>query len=265
MTRRTYGERHPRVAEDLMNLGATEQERGNYVESERYFRDALERTIAFHGENHFRTAGNLVYLGRSLLQQGRLREAQDAFERSLAIRERVFGMSHPTVANTLNELGALAVKENRYDDAEAAFLRVRAIYQAAYPGMSYKTGVATGNLADTYLYRKDYRRAEPMYRDALTHYIATQGPEHLNTGIGYIKLGRCLLRSGRFAAAVPETQRGYAIVAKVASPNVSFLQAARLDLSIAFDSLGDPAKAAMYRAEREKYLPKPVAASTPAK
>lgn len=256
MSRRVFGERHPRVADDLMNLGATEQERGNYTESERYFREALERSIAFHGENHFRTAGNLVYLGRSLLLQNRHAEAREAFNRSLAIRERLFGLSHPFVANTLNELGSLAIRESRYEDAEAAFLRVRAIYTAAYPGMSYRTGVATGNLADTYMYRMDYRRAEPLYRDALAHYIASQGPEHLNTGIGYIKLGRCLLRSGRFAAAIPETERGYAIVTRIASPDVSFLQAARLDLSIAFDSLGNPARAATYRTEREQYLPK---------
>lgn len=257
MSRRIFGDGHPRVAEDLMNLGATEQERGNYPEAERYFRDALARTVRFHGEDHYKTAGNLVYVGRALLLQNRLAEAKEAFERSLAIRERVFGASHPNVANTLNELGSLAIRELRYDDAEVAFQRVRAIYQAAYPGHSYRTGVATANLADTYLYRQDFRRAEPLYRDALAHYIASQGPEHLNTGIGYIKLGRCLLRSGRFRAAVPETERGYDIVSKIASPDVSFLQAARLDLSIAFDSLGDPATAARYRAERERYLPKP--------
>ncbi|MEP7383942.1 MAG: serine/threonine-protein kinase, partial [Gemmatimonadota bacterium] len=86
MTRRLFGDKHPRVAEDLMNLGATEQERGNYPEAERYFRDALARTIAFHGEDHYRTAGNLVYLGRALLLQNRFPEAKAAFERSLAIR-----------------------------------------------------------------------------------------------------------------------------------------------------------------------------------
>ena len=256
-TRQLLGDRHPRVAEDLMNLGATEQERGNYQAAEGYFRDALARTVSFHGEDHYRTAGNLVYLGRALLLQNRYPEAKVAFERSLAIRERVFGTMHPNVANTLNELGSLAIRESRYEEAEAAFTRVLAIYKRAYPGRSYRTGVATGNLADSYLYRKDYRRAEPLYREALAHYIASQGPDHLNTGIGYIKLGRCLMRSGRFRAAVPESERGYAIVTKIASPEVSFLQAARLDLSIAYDSLGDGATATKYREERDKYLPKP--------
>ncbi len=256
LTKRLHGEKHPLVAEDLMNLGATEQERGNYQSSEKYFRDALAITTAFHGENHYRTAGNVTYLGRSLLLQNRYDEARVALTRALAIRENVYGPDHPAVANTLNELGSLAIRESRYEDAEKLYARVLSIYTRAYPGKNFRTGVGTANLGDTFLYRNDFRRAEAHYREALTHYIASQGPEHLNTGIGYIKLGRSLLRQGRLREAEPETRRGYAIVAKVASPNVSFLQAARLDLSLMFDSLGRADSAAKYKAEREKYLSK---------
>jgi serine/threonine-protein kinase len=257
MTRRIYGERHPLVAEDLMNLGATEQERGNYQAAEALFREALSITTGFYGEHHPRTAGNLVYLGRALLLQGRYAGAREALGRSLGIREQVYGADHPSVANVLNELGSLAVQEDRYDDARAAYERVLRIFRATYPGRSFRVGVAMANLADVHLYSREYDRAEPLYREALEHYLATQGPEHLNTGIAHIKLGRCLLRAGRFREAEVETQRGYTIVSKVASPEVNFLQAARLDLSIAYDSLGEPARAATYRAERQRYLPQP--------
>jgi serine/threonine-protein kinase len=257
LTKELRGPRHPLVAEDLMNLGATEQERGNYKSSEKYFRDALDISTAFYGAEHPRTAGNLVYLGRALLLQERYDEAADALTRALTIRERVYGPNHPTVANTLNELGSLALRRDAYVDAERYFERVRRIYVATYPGKNFRVGVATGNLADVYLYRKEYRLAEPLYREAIEHYVASQGPEHLNTGIGYIKLGRCLMRAGRFREAEPETLRGYAIVQKVASPGVNFLQAARLDLSIMYDSLGKPDKAAAYRAERARYAAQP--------
>ncbi|MBK8247448.1 MAG: serine/threonine protein kinase [Gemmatimonadetes bacterium] len=256
LTKQLYGERHPLVAEDLMNLGATEQERGNYKESEQLFRQAIDITTAFHGENHYRTASNVLYLGRSLLLQNRYDEARVAMQRALAIRERVYPPTHPTIANTLNELGSLAMREERYVAARTTFERVLSIYRSAYPGMNFRVGVAIANLGDTYLYQKDFRRAEAHYREALTHYIASQGPDHLNTGIGYIKLGRALMRGGRFRDAEPEIRRGYAIVAKVAEPTVSFLQAARLDLSIVFDSTARPDSAAKYRAERERYIAK---------
>jgi serine/threonine-protein kinase len=252
MTRRIYGARHPLVAEDLMNLGATEQERGNYTSSERYFREALALTTSYYGDRHYRTAGNLVYLGRSLLLQNRYADARDALTRALDIRERVYGPNHPSVANTLNELGSLAIREERYADAEAAFQRVRTIFEAAYPGRNFRVGVAIGNLADVHLYRKQYAVAERLYREAIEHYVASQGPDHLNTGIGFIKLGRTLMRAGRFREGEVATQRGYAIVSKVASPGISFLQAARLDLSIMYDSLGQPELAAKYRQERER-------------
>src|SRR5690606_2047007 len=120
---------------------------------------------------------------------------------------------------------------------------------------NFRLGVATGNMADALLYQKRYALAEPLYREALDIYIASQGAEHLNTGIGYIKLGRVLLRRGQFLAAIPETERGYAIVKKITAPDVSFLQAARLDLSLALDSLGRRDEAARWRAERARYLP----------
>lgn len=253
MTKRIYGERHPLVAEDLMNLGATEQERGNYLSSERYFREALALTTSFYGEQHYRTAGNLVYLGRSLLLQNRRTEARDALTRALTIREQVYGKTHPSVANTLNELGSLAIREERYDDAETDFRRVRQIFSAAYPGYNFRVGVAIANLADVHLYRKQYVAAERLFREALEHYVASQGPDHLNTGIGYIKLGRTLMRAGRFREGEQATLRGYGIVSKVASPGISFLQAARLDLSIMYDSLGQPVAAARFRREREEH------------
>src|SRR5256886_11499094 len=66
MTRRLNGERHPLVAEDLINLGAVQQEWGHYQEAERYYRQALDITQAFYGPNHYKTAAGLTVLGRAL-------------------------------------------------------------------------------------------------------------------------------------------------------------------------------------------------------
>src|SRR3989441_2705886 len=66
MTRQLNGERHPLVAEDLINLGAVQQEWGHYQEAERYYRQALDITQAFYGHNHYKTAAGLTVLGRAL-------------------------------------------------------------------------------------------------------------------------------------------------------------------------------------------------------
>jgi serine/threonine-protein kinase len=68
-------------------------------------------------------------------------------------------------------------------------------------------------------------------------------------GIAQIKLGRALLRQGRFAEAVKESSAGYEIVSKQTTPSIGWLQNARRDLVAAYDSLGSPDKGARYRAE----------------
>jgi serine/threonine-protein kinase len=108
--------------------------------------------------------------------------------------------------------------------------------------------------------RKDYAGAERLYREAVRRYADTQGPEHVNTGIARIKLGRSLLRQRRFAEAGVESLAGYEILAKQTNPSIGFLQNARKDLVAEYDSLGQGARSTRFRlelvAESTKVAPK---------
>jgi len=249
MSRRLYGERHPMVAEDLINLGATQLERGDYAAAEAYDRQALDITRAWYGADHPKTAASLTLLARALVYQKRNDEATALLQEALAIRERVYGPMHPTVASTSNELGNIAVAENRYDEAIARFGQMVEIYRAAYGGRHYLIGVALSNLASAYTGAKQYARAEPLYREAIAMYEATLPPGHTTTAIAHIKLGRTLLRQRRFTEAVPETLAGYDVIAPTASPGNGFLRAARIDLAAIYDTLGQPDRAARFKAE----------------
>src|SRR2546426_675313 len=250
MTRRLNGERHPLVAEGLINLGAVQQEWGHYQEAERYYRQALDIMQAFYGPNHYKTAAGLTVLGRALRfePQGN-DEAARLFEQALVIRERVFGKVHPQVASTLNEMGGVALARNRFAEAEVLARRVLAIYRTVYGGKHAFTGVGVSNLASVYVAQQQYARAEPLYREAVGIFTESQGAEQLNPGIARIKLGRTLLGPGRCAEAVRETLAGYQILTKQTDPGVSWLVHAREDLVAAYDSLGQPDKAAKFRAE----------------
>jgi serine/threonine-protein kinase len=252
MRRQLYGDRHPMIAEDLINLGATQQERGRYAEAERYYRDALAITEQWSGPGSPRTAAQLTMVARSLIYQDRATEATPLLERALAIRERVFGPDHPQVASTLNDLGTIALQQNRLDEAEAAYRRMIAIYRRAFGGTHWLIGTAQSNLASVRMARKDLSGAEALYRQALAEFSASQGPRHTNTGIAHVKLGRALLRQGRFRDAMAETRAGYDILTPQMEPNTSFLRAARLDLAEAHDAIGEPAEAARFRAEQAR-------------
>lgn len=248
-TRLVHGSRHPLVAEVLINLGATEFERGNYVAAERYYRQALDISRPWYGEDHPIVASHWTMLGRALVSERRFEEADAELQRALAVRERVFGPHHPQVASTVNELGNIAVQQDKLDDAERYYARMAEIYRVTYPEGHYLVGIALSNLGGVHLARKDYRQAEAMYRSAIDQFTRAQGPEHMNTGIGRIKLGRTLIRDRQFRDGAAESLAGYDIVAKQASPGVSFLRAARRDLVVAYDSLGERELAARFRAE----------------
>ena len=100
-----------------------------------------------------------------------------------------------------------------------------------------------------------------LFREAIGIFTETQGAEDLNTGIARIKLGRTLLRRHRYAEAVGETLAGYKILTRQTDPRVSWLVDARKDLVAAYDSLGQPEKAAKFRAELADTASKAVSAA----
>jgi serine/threonine-protein kinase len=229
--RRLFGERHPMVAEDLINLGAIQQQRGRFKEAEAFHRQALEIMLAFYGKDHYKTADSLTLVARALEYQNRYDEAVGMLQRALAIQEKVFGSVHPNVASALNELGNIAVRRGQYDEAEAGFKRILEIYRACYQGKHYRIGIALANLGGVYLARKDNVRAEQLFRQALAMYAQTLPAGNLDEGITRIKLGRALLRQNRFADAHVQSLAGYQIVSIRQSSTVTYLVNARQDLA----------------------------------
>jgi len=248
MHRRLFGDRHPSIAADLLGLADIQQELAYYSDAERLARQALDINGPYYGNDHPQTANNLTVLGRALVFEKRYDEGVDALRRALTIREDVYGKVHPFVAETVNELGGVAYMRDQLDEAEAQFQRVIEIYRVVYHGdHNYQIAVGEANLASVYMDRKQYPRAEQLYRNALQLYIETQGADHVNTGIAHVKLGRTLLREGRHRDAERQTLAGYRILIKQSNPAESFLRAARKDLRTIYEALGQPEHAKEYQ------------------
>jgi tetratricopeptide (TPR) repeat protein len=217
MYRHLYGERHPLVAQVLINLGASQFDRGRYAEAEKYDREGLQVFQAFYGRDHHETAYAMTMLGRA--------------------------------ASTLNELGNTALARDDLDAAESSFSRMVDIYRKAYNDKHYLIGIAMSNLASVYVQRRDYVKAERLYREVMARYVGVLEPDHINVGITRIKLGRALLRQKRWAEAAAESNAGYDILSKQSDPAVGFLRAARIDLTIAYTQLHQPDKSKKFFAE----------------
>ena len=228
--RTVYGPRHPLVADALINLGAAQFNRGHYTDAERYDREALGIIRAWYGDDHPETASGETLLARALVYQDRFDDARPLLMHALGVQEQTYGPVHPRVASALNELGNSALAGKDYRAAEKYFTRMRNIYRQVYGEDHYLYALGVSNLASVYLAEGQYRRAEPMFREAATRYAAALSPDHLFTGVARIKLGRTLLREGRFREAYAETTAGHQIVAKQATPSVSWLEQARKDM-----------------------------------
>jgi serine/threonine-protein kinase len=109
--------------------------------------------------------------------------------------------------------------------------------------------VAISNLASVHMARADVMQAEQLYRQAIAIFTETLSPDHSNTGIARIKLGRVLLRQQRYAEAVQESLAGYEILVPQMDAGVSYLRAARTDLVAAYTSLGQAEMGVRYQAE----------------
>lgn len=249
MNREIYGERHPRVAEVLVNLGAIQHDLGNYPESERFHRQALEITRQFFGDTHYRTAAGLTLLARSLVFQKRYEEAMPLLGNAISIQESVFGPVHPRVASAVNELGTVALQRGDTEGAKRQYRRMLQVYRTVYPAGHYLIGTAISNLASAHLAARELDDAEKLFREAVRIFTQTLSADHLNTAIARVKLGRTLLRQRRFADAEIESAAGFEILRKQMNPSVSWLNSARTDLAEIYKAQGKKEKESAVRLE----------------
>jgi serine/threonine-protein kinase len=255
MDRQLYGDRHPNVADDLINLGASQTSLGHHDVAGRYYREALAILEPWYGANHPETASAKTILAQALMPQGEYEQASTLLKEALATQESVYGKVHPRVAFVLNELGQVAMRRKAFDEAESAYARALEVYSAIYAGKHARVGIAMANLASVYLAREEYVRAEQLFRKVLALYSELLPPDHMNVGIARSKLGRTLLRQKRHAEAEAQLVAAYDIFTKQKSQ--AWLRNVQEDLAAAYAALNQPDKAERFRLELARNQAKP--------
>ena len=260
MNRQLFGERHPAVADTLINLGEIQVQGGHYSQAEQFDREALDITESWYGKDHPETASAMTILGRVLVYEKRFDDANNLLQQALAVQERVYGPVHPRVASALNDLGKVAQSKGELDHAEADFRRMADIYRSVYGDHHYLIAVALSNLASVYVDEGQYVPAEQQYRDVIRRFTEALSADHQNTGIARTKLGRALLLQHRYADAEAQSRAGYEILIKQMDPSTTWLTKARQDLVEEYVALKQPEKADRFRIEPVNSARKVVAA-----
>jgi eukaryotic-like serine/threonine-protein kinase len=247
--RQLYGEIHPRVANDLFNLGEVQHDLGHDAEAEQYYRQALRINQFWYGNEHPRTALSMAAVGQALVYQGRYNEAAPWLQEALAIQERVLGRMHPQVAMGLDALGVLEIRRGHLNDAERDFARMAAINRAVYGDRHYLVGIALLNLGQVYLKQKRYPRAETEYREALSRFAEDLPAGHTTTAITQIQLGHVLVLQRRYEEAEGHLMAGYNVLVKHPDAQAQRIQNVCKDLVVVYDALNQPDQGKKFQAE----------------
>jgi tetratricopeptide (TPR) repeat protein len=115
--KRLYGDRHPRVAGAITDLGVTVALLGQYEAAVKYFQEGIDRVAASGGSHNPRLALHYLNLAGALAALARFEEAKGAYEKGLALLA-----DHPPGATNIVLLSELAGVENELGHADAALV-----------------------------------------------------------------------------------------------------------------------------------------------
>lgn len=192
---------------------------GNYQESEKFLKRALELREKSLSPEHPDVAQSLNNLAGLYMEQGKYGEAETLFQRALAIREKVLGPENPDVAQSLNNLASLYHDQGKYGEAEPLYKRALAIDEKALGPEHPDVAGRLNNLASLYREQGRYNEAEPLCKRALAIFEKALGPEHPNVATCLKNYAALLKKMGRGAEAAPLEARAQAIRAKQAQDN----------------------------------------------
>ncbi|HEX4460334.1 MAG TPA: tetratricopeptide repeat protein, partial [Polyangia bacterium] len=165
-------------ADLLSNEGAAALQAGDYVQSEKIHRRALQLVERSGREGDSLLPSFLSSLAASIASQGRTEEARPLFERARAEDERIYGPDHPIVGKILTQLGLLYSRAEQYDLSVATLQRARTILEDTVGPDSPSVATVLVNLGSTYESMNRIDLALPVERRAVEIWSRPGAPEN---------------------------------------------------------------------------------------
>jgi serine/threonine protein kinase/tetratricopeptide (TPR) repeat protein len=261
LDRQLFGNSHPAVGFELAELASAEATLGRFPEAEKMYRETVAIYTAWYGRDNPATAQYTNVLARLLAQEGKYVEAAPMLQEVLPILEQAFGKSHLYVALALDSMGTLELMRGDLAAAQGHAERAVAIDKALFGDSNHNTAVVKAHLAQIFIKKEQYDRAEPLLRETVKALTERSLPGNLSVGAAQALLGRVLLREKHYRESEEQLTAAYAILAK--QPGTSYLkmlQQTREDLATLYEALHQPDKAAAFRMELVANQPRKVAA-----
>ncbi len=191
---------HSLTADVLEELGNLYVKKGDFLEAESSFRQAL--TIRRkEGVDEPRTADALSRLGTVLVERGDYAGGEGALRESLALLEKHLGPDHEKLGSVVANLGLSLHYQGKYDEAEKNYRRSLAIWRLHHGDTHPNVISNLNNLGLLAHDQGNFREAEKSFREALAVQRKRLKADHPDLAFPISNLARVYHDEGRYAEA----------------------------------------------------------------
>jgi len=224
----------------LHELGAWHLILGNYQESERWLRRALEFDHPARRERTNRRAVTLGVLGSTLRGLGRLDEALETSNEALEILVDELGPAHINVAITHGNIGRILMELERYDEAEESTRQALESMRATLGPDHSRVAIQYGTLARIRSGQGRYAEALELIDRSLEIKLKSLPEDHPSVASGYLEAGIVHRELGRHDRSIASIEKALGIFTAVAGPDSPGAGFALTELGITHFRHGDP-------------------------
>lgn len=185
----------------LQGFAATYGESGNYVEAERYAREALPLVEGATYEGHDLYANALNTLGTVLRREYKLAESEAVYRRFVARQTAILGKDHFLVGRAQNNLATLLRAKGDYAAAEQALLEALRIYTTGREPDQLDQAISRHNLGGVYREAGELTKALEQLEQAIELKRNATGPGSPQLVSSLLEKAATLRELGRLKAA----------------------------------------------------------------
>jgi len=191
----------PELAPFKVDMARLLAERGDYVKSESYFKNAIASIENNYGPDHLYTSRVLSSMAALYVLQQRYAEAEELISRALPIQERVYGPDHHFL------VPVWLVKSSIYE-AEGDLVNTKMLLEKSLavvenltnPGHVVECDVLN-RLAGLYILSKEYTKAEDVLQRSLKVMKSSQCTDTDRAAVALNSLAKVYINQGKYSEA----------------------------------------------------------------
>jgi serine/threonine protein kinase len=249
---RISGEMAPTVVSMMNSLSVLYFDQGKSDAAESISVEALSAGARELGEEHREVRKAMNNLASTYANQKRYDEATRMFERALETDRRTLGTDHPDVLSRMSNLAFVYKKQGNLEKAEPLYVQVVEIRERVLGRTHPDVLTSQNNLAALWIEQGRFAEAEPLITQVAGTTRATLPNDKGRLGNALAWQGECLRGLGRYDEAERALLEGVPLLSEAYGASHDRTARGMNFLVSLYESRGEPARAAEWRAKLAK-------------